>query len=191
MRLAGFAGGNDALFVDGLVVLLVGIRGGDAGIVLRQRSQRTHEPVAEIALEREPLRIHHRAIGVLKADIANRAQGVRGLVVDDLVREQNVVVLINLDVAPGDDPVVAVVVDQVVRLKQQRRCLVRRDLFRNSHLRRRRLLSGRLLLRECGASQARQASHERYDNPAKHPPNFPYRRPHHSRLLPPSSPEPP
>ena len=132
MGLARLASRNDAVLEDGFVTLPVGVRGRDTRVILREGAQGADETVAKIGAQGQPFRIDDRTVRILQADVPNSRQRVDALVVDHLVGEQDIVVVINLDVAPGDDAIVAVVVNEVVGLQKERRRFVGRNLLRHN-----------------------------------------------------------
>ncbi len=160
---------------------------GDPRVVPGRHAQRLHEAVAEVVRQRNALAARDEAIRLLQGNVTNRAQRVGPLVVDDLVRQQNVVVEVDLDIAAGDDAVALAVVDQLIALQIERLGLVDRlqrteerigvvresrgrlrlleRVWRGGHSRRH---YGRILgAREPGDGQ-RQAGRERAKAPAHH-----------------------
>ena len=90
--------------------------GGNAGIIDGDDAQRLHEAVAEIVGEGVAFGADDIAVGVAQHDVALGGQRVGGLVVDDLVGRQIVILVLNLDVALGDNLGALAVVDEFVGL---------------------------------------------------------------------------
>ena len=91
-------------FVD-VAVAPDGALGGDARLILRHDRKRLHEAVAEIVRQRIAIGVDDVAVRFLHRDVADRGQRSRALVVDNLIGGQNVVVVVDLDVAARDDAV--------------------------------------------------------------------------------------
>ena len=118
---AGLAGREDgALENRGLAVLACRQRRCNAHILFRDDAQRADEAVAKVVSECNALGIDDGAVGLLDADIALRLERIGGLVVDDAVGKQRVVVVVDLDIAARDHAIAAVVVDELVRLQEHR-----------------------------------------------------------------------
>ena len=117
---AGFAGGVDALVEHRDVAALAhGALGSDAGLLLGHHFERSDEAVAEVIGQHDAVGVDDGAVGVLDADVALCRERVGIAVVDDLVGQQRVVVVVDLDIALGDDTVAAVLGNEVVSLQQQ------------------------------------------------------------------------
>ena len=96
-----------ALVFGGVALAPAGALRGDARVVGGDDAQRLDEGVAEIVERLEPVGPGDAAVGVLELGVAFRDQLVDALVVDHLIGGQDVVVVVDLDVALGDHAVVA------------------------------------------------------------------------------------
>src|SRR5207302_7574169 len=124
---AGFAGGVDAALEHrDLVGAALHARGGKAGLVGPLEPQRIDEPVAEVLVQVENFAGRDFAVGLAQPNVALGAQTLCLLVVDDFVRLEPRPVVIDLNVADGDDAAVRVVVVELVGLHQHLRVGVAR-----------------------------------------------------------------
>ena len=106
-----------ALVLGGVALAAGGALGGDARVVGGDHAERLDEGVAEIVERLEAVGPGDAAVGVLQLGIAFRDQLVDGLVVDHLVGGEDVVVVVDFDIALGDHPVVLGVVEELVGLQ--------------------------------------------------------------------------
>src|SRR5271165_6200750 len=114
IRLARLTGRDHCFFVNSLVAFFVSVGCGDARVVLRKSAQRTQKAIAEIALQRQPVRIDHGAICFLETDITDGRERISLLVVNHFIREKDVLILIKLDITSRDNAMVLVVVDEII-----------------------------------------------------------------------------
>ena len=77
--------------------------GGDARVVLRHHAELLHEGIAEVVRGFEALGTGDIAVGGLQLGVAFCQQLVQALVVDHLVGGEDIVVVVDLDVALDDD----------------------------------------------------------------------------------------
>ncbi len=94
-----------AAFVLGHVAFAAaGAIGGNARVIAQDDAQRLHKGVPEIVEGFEAVRPRDAAVGVLQLGIALGEQLVDALVVDHPLGGQNVVVVVDFNVALGDHP---------------------------------------------------------------------------------------
>ena len=123
--LARLAGGVDAALEHRVAAVLpLGSRRGEAGPVGAFELQAVDEAVAELVCQIDDLAVHDLAVGFGEARIAFGAHALGVLLVDDLVGLQRGALVIDLDVADGEDAVVGVVVLQFVRAHEHLRVRV-------------------------------------------------------------------
>jgi hypothetical protein len=123
--LARLAGGVDTALEHRVGAgAAIGARRGEAGLVDRLQAQRIDEAVAVVLAELNDLAIGDLAIGLGQPGIALGAQPLGLLVIDDLVGFDRGAVVIDLDVADRRDPLVVVVVVDLVRLDEHRPLLL-------------------------------------------------------------------
>ncbi len=114
--------GREAAVLEhgGVATAALGLLGGDARVVGGDDAQRLHEAVAEVVGQGVAVGAHDVAVRLLEDDVADGGERVHGAVVDDLIRGQDVVVVVDLDVAARDHAAAAVVIDQLVALQVER-----------------------------------------------------------------------
>ncbi len=118
LRAVGAAGRELGVFEFGDVAVAADtLFGGDARVVDRDHAQRLDESIAEIIGEGVALGTDDIAVGIAQNDVALCGERVGCLVVDDFVGGEIVVLVLDLDVALGDDLGAFAVVDEFVGLK--------------------------------------------------------------------------
>ena len=96
-------------------------RRGEPGLVRRFQPQRIHETVAELVVEIEDLPVDDLAVRLDQAHVAFRLQALRLLVVGDLVGLERGAVVIDLHAADRRNPLIGIVVMDLVRLDEHLR----------------------------------------------------------------------
>src|SRR6185295_7903425 len=90
---------------------------GDVALATRGAIGGNARGVAEVVERLEPVRARDAAVGVLQLRVALRDQLIDALVINDPFGGQNVVVVVDLDVALGNDTARLAVVDKLISLQ--------------------------------------------------------------------------